>query len=276
MKRRYHKLINYLSNRLHLSKRQQFVIVVTTLTLGILSTQLLSGGLQIEVIVLLGAAAYILSALVLRQDLSGWEFLTLLTLPTLFTIAVFLFYYLLPIRWLTRLPIAGLYAVGMYAILLTENIYNVAAERNIQLLRAAHSVGFLLTLVTLFFLIETVLSLHLPFYLNTILSIPMVFLLTVQALWSMELTPNVTSRIWSASAVVTLIIAELVGAFSFWPARVTIQALFFTTVFYSLVGMTQQFLIERLFPKTAREYVLVLLAVFILVIITTKWGAGIQ
>ena len=62
-----------------------------------------------------------------------------LTLPTLFTAAVGLFYFLLPVRWLTRLPVVILYSIGIYALLLTENIYNVAAERTIALFRAAHS-----------------------------------------------------------------------------------------------------------------------------------------
>ena len=65
--------------------------------------------------------------------------------------AVAFFYFLLPVRWLTRIPVVVLYAVGIYALLLTENIYNVAADRTIALLRAAHSVGYLLTLDNVFF-----------------------------------------------------------------------------------------------------------------------------
>ena len=68
-----------------------------------------------------------------------------------FTAAIALFYFLLPVRWLTRVPVAVLYAVGMYALLLTENIYNVAADRTIALLRAAQSIGYLLTLLTYFY-----------------------------------------------------------------------------------------------------------------------------
>ena len=258
-----------------LSKRQEFVLVTLILTGSLTATQLFIGGLRLEILIALSLLAYLLSAYVLRQDLTGWEYATLLILPAFYTGAVYLFYLLLPVRWLTRLPIASLYAVGMYAILLTENIYNVAAERNIQLLRAAHSVGFLLTLVTVFFLVDTVVSLHLPFYFNALLTFIVILPLTLQVLWSMVLSPGIDTAVWTGSGVVTLILVELVTVFSFWPIKTTIEALFVTTAFYSLVGMTQQQLVGRLFTKTAREFFLVLGAVFILVILTTRWGAGV-
>lgn len=256
------------------SKRQQFVGVTLLLTTGMMATQWITGGLQIEVVLTLALTTYILSALVLREQLSGWEFVTLMILPTFYTIAVYTFYFLLPTRWLTRLPIAMLYAIGMYAILLTENIYNVAAERNIQLLRAAHSVGFLLTLVTVFFLMDTLLSLHLPFFLNGLIAAAIAFPLTLQALWSMELTSVISPKAWVGSFIVGLILGELTLLFSFWPIRITIEALFLTTVFYSVVGTMQQYLVERLFTKTVREFLAVLSLVFILVLLTTRWGQG--
>jgi hypothetical protein len=88
----------------------------------------------------------------LREGIDGIEWLTVLTLPPLYTAGVGLFYFLLPVRWLTRLPVAMAYGLGMYVLLLTENIFSVASIRTIQLLRAAQAVGFLLTLVTGFFL----------------------------------------------------------------------------------------------------------------------------
>lgn len=256
------------------TKRQQFVGVTLLLTIGMMATQWFTGGLKLEVVLVLALVTYLLSAFVLREQLTGWEFITLLILPTFYTIAVYTFYFLLPTRWLTRLPFAVLYAIGMYAILLTENIYNVAAERNIQLLRAAHSVGFLLTLVTMFFLVDTLLSLHLSFYLNGLLIFVISFPLTLQALWSVELTPTISRKTFFGSTVLSVVMAELAMVFSFWPIRITIEALFLTTVFYSLVGMMQQYLLERLFSKTVREFLIVLILVFILVLITTRWGQG--
>lgn len=267
--------IQRVKGTLSLSKRQQFVLATLVMTVLLMGTQIFSGGLRVDVLFGLVITAYVLSAVVLRQDLSRWEYVTLLILPSFYTGAVFLFYFLLPERWLTRLPIALLYALGMYAILLTENIYNVAAERTIQLLRAAHSVGFLLTLITTFFLIQTVLSLRLDFYLNALVSFLIIFPLSLQTLWSMELTAMISSRVWIGSLVIALAVSELVLILSFLPIRTTIEALYITTVFYSLVGMTQQLLIERLFKKTVQEYIIVLTIVSLLVLWTIRWGEGI-
>lgn len=272
--KRFISLLPKWLNWIKLSKRQEFVCVTLLLTAGLLSTQLFTGSIRFDLLFGLSFAAYILSAITLREDLKRWEFVTLLTLPAYFTAAVFVFYFLLPTRWLTRLPIAALYAIGMYAILLTENIYNVAAQRTIALIRAAHSVGFLLSLVTVFFLIDTVLSLRLPFYGNTLLALIIIFPLALQALWSMELTPTISPMVWIATLVITTIITQLVFVFSFWPIGTTIEALFITTTFYSLVGMTQQYVIGRLFTKTTREFLVVLIVVFFLVLATTRWGIG--
>lgn len=259
--------------KLTFTKRQLFVGETMLLTTGLVLSQMYFGSIRVDVMIGLSIAAYILSAIALREDLHGWEFITLLILPAYFTAAVFLFYYLLPTRWLTRLPTAVLYGAGIYAILLTENIYNVAAERNIQLIRAAHSVGFLLTLLTVFFLVDTLLSLHLVFYLNGIIILLVVFPLVLQILWAMELTPKISSAVWWGSGMISILMTQLVIVFSFWPIKTTIEALFLTTVFYSLIGMTQQYLVGRLFSKTIKEYSAVLIIVLTLVLITTKWGA---
>ncbi len=275
MNKLLHNIGRTLNNAFSFSKRQQFVIATLILASTLAATQLISGSIRVDLLLVLIAGTYLLSAIVLRDVLAGWEYVTLLTLPTFFTAAVFLFYYLLPARWLTRLPILALYAVGMYAILLCENIFNIAAERNIQLLRAAHSIGLILTLVTEYLLIDTALSLHLPFFMNALLTILITFPLVLQALWSMELTSAVSSAAWIGSLVITLVITELVIILSFWPIQLIQEAVLVTAVLYTLVGMTQQYLVERLFTKTIREFVLVLVVVFLLVVFTTKWGEGI-
>lgn len=274
-KKLFDKIIG-VSKKFSENKRQLFVLITVVLTLLLVGTQIFTGSLKVEVLLGLVFLTYGLCAYALRYDLAGWEYLTLLTLPTYYTVAVFLFYFLLPERWLTRLPIALLYATGMYAILLTENIYNVAAERTIQLLRAAQSVGFLVSLVTLFFLTNTLFSLHLPFYLNFGLALAIAWPLILQAIWSMELILPVERKIWNSSAAISLIIAETVAVISFWPIRSTIAALFITTVFYALAGMTQQQVLDRLFPKTVREYLSVLAVVLLIVLFITRWGQGIQ
>lgn len=257
--------------KIALSKRQQFVIITVILTLGLMVTQMAPSDWRYPLVITFSLAGYLLTAFGLREDLAGIEWLTLLALPTLFTAAVFLFYFLLPIRWLTRLPVAALYAVGMYALLLTENIFNVAAERSIALLRAAHTVGFLLTLVTYFLLISTVFSFRLSVGWTVLFIGAMSYVLIIQALWSIELTQRVSGVVGRITLLLTLVLMELVWVFEFWPVTSTLIALFLTTCAYCSVGMAQQYIGEKFYKKTAIEFGSVALIVFIILLMATRW-----
>lgn len=254
------------------TKRQQFVGCIFVLTLGLIATQLIAIEHRTEMVIGLALTSFILSTIVLREDLKGIEYLTLTILPTMFTVAVSFFYFLLPVRWLTRLPTAILYAFCMYAILLTENIYNVAAVRSIQLLRAAHSVGFLITLITAFLLYDTVLSFHFPGLFNGLLIFIISLPLVLQSLWSMMLEPKLSKEVVLGALVASCVLSQTGYIFSFWPVNTTILSLFLTTLFYTAAGILRERLIERLFPNTMKEFLTVALITFLLVFITTRWG----
>lgn len=261
----------HLGRHFFLSKRQQFVSITAILTIGLVFSQLVPVELRYPMVLFLAGAAYALAAFGLRDDLSGIEWLTLLVLPMAYTAAIALFYFLLPVRWLTRIPIAALYAVGMYALLLTENIYNVAASRTIALLRAAHSVGFLLTLVTYFLLLQTILSFRFHAPINALATGIVSFFLIFQFLWAIELESQVSQRLMHLSVLLSVVFAQLAWAFSFWPVSFVLQALFITTCFYSIVGMAQQYLVERLYKKNVIEFATVTVLVFIIVFLATHW-----
>jgi len=257
--------------RLTLTKRQQFVFVTILLAFGLMLTQLVPADWRYPMTAAMAILAYLLCALALREDLTGVEWLTLLTLPTLFTAAVALFYFLLPVRWLTRVPFVILYSVGMYALLLTENIYNVAADRTIALLRAAHSVGFLLTLITYFLLVQTVMAFRFPFYVNAIFVGIISFFLVLQSLWSVILDTRISRRVVDLSMAIAVVLTELSWVFSFWPTQSTLIVLYLTTTLYSTVGMAQQYLVEKLYKKTVIEFFSLSVIVFVIIMLATHW-----
>lgn len=260
--------------RVGLTKRQQFIAVTSILTVLLMLTQLVPLDFRYPMIGVLFVSSFLLTALVLREDMTGIEWATLLILPSFFTAAVALFYFLLPTRWVTRLPIAVLYAIGMYALILTENIYNVAAARTIALLRAAHSVGFLLTLVTYFLLTQTVLAYRFSGWVIVLLIGAMSFPLTMQIIWATTLEPAVGRRVKDVTVIITIIMVELAWIFSFWPVRTTLLALLLTTCFYGLVGMGQQYLTDRLYKRTVWEFFSVVCIVFVIVLLTVNWHAA--
>jgi len=253
------------------TKRQQFVGITGILTALLMLTQLVPLDFRYPMVAALFIVSYVLCAFALRDDLHGAEWGTLLILPSFFTAAVAVFYFLLPTRWLTRLPIAVLYAIGIYALLLTENIYNVAAARTIALLRAAHSVGFLLTLATYFLLVQTVLAYRFHGWMNAALIGVVTYPLTLQILWAMNLEPLVGKRVRELTRIITVIAVELTWIFSLVPVRTTLLALFLTTCFYGLVGMGQQYLADRLYKRTVWEFFGVVVIVGIILLVTLNW-----
>jgi hypothetical protein len=257
--------------RFAFTKRQQFVIATFVLAFGLMLTQLVSPDLRYPMTVGLSLMTYVTSAIVLHEDLRGIEWIGLLVLPTFFTMAVALFYFLLPARWLTRIPFVVLYAVGMYALLLTENIYNVAADRTIALLRAAHSVGYLLTLITYFLLVQTVMAFRFPFYWNTALVGIISLFLVFQSLWSVVLEEEASKVLISLTIAITVVLMELSFVFSFLPTQSTLMVLFLTTSFYGMVGMAQQYLVEKLYKKTVIEFFTLCSIVFAIVMLATNW-----
>jgi len=258
--------------RIDITKRQKFIISAVLLSIGLLAIQLANISWRYQAIFGLTILTYLLSAWSLREGVSGIEWLTVLILPTLFTAGVGLFYFLLPSSWLARLPVAIFYGLGLYALLLTENIFSVAAIRNIQLLRSARAVGFLLTLLTAFFLYDTILSFRLPFWLNFIFVFLVSLPLFIQGLWSVKLEEKISGQIWFYSLALSLMVAEGALALSFWPVTVSAGSLALITIMYMVLGLTQHYLSQRLFKRTINEYLTVGIIVLAVILITTHWG----
>jgi hypothetical protein len=255
-----------------MSKRKKLAIVALILTLGILGIQSVEIESRYQAIGLLAGAAYALSVWAMIEDLKGVEWLTVMILPVLYPVSVSLFYFLLPERILTRVGIVSLFGLGMYALLLTENIFNVAAMRTIQLLRAANAVGFLLTLVVAFFLWDTIFSFRLAPWWNSLFVGVSAFPLALQALWSVNLEPRIPKSVWWGSLTIAWSLAGCSLMISFWPVTITVASLFLVTALYVSVGISQNHLSGRLFKKTLTEYLwvggIVLLTVFLL----SRWS----
>lgn len=257
---------------LFLDKRQRFAIQTIILTAGILMTQLIWEDYRFLMVGILSIASYILTVWSLTEDVSGVEWILLFILPVLFTTSVSLFYFLLPGRWFTRLVVTTIFAVGTYATLLVENIYNVAAERSIQLVRAAQSVGLLITLVIVFLSTNIVFSIRLYFWQNMALLAPVIFLLSLQSLWCIRLKPYFDRKLIVYSFLVSFTVGQLAFVLSFWPMQLASIALLTTVSFYVLVGVIQQYFLDRLFRDTVREYITVFIFTLLVAFFTTRWG----
>lgn len=256
-----------------MSKRKRFVITSLVLAAGLLVianlVDLTTRYLGIGILSLLTVGLTIWS---LKEGLENIEWLTIPILPFLYTLGVALFYFLLPANFLTLATVAFGFAFGMYVLLLTENIFSVAAIRTIALLRAASSVAFLLSLATCFLLFDVIFSFRLPGLANGGLVFVVSLAVFVQSLWSVELEKELDQKTRFYSLVLALTLGQFTFAISFWPVSVALASLFLTAVTYVLLGLAQAEFAGRLFKKTVREYLAVGIGVFVTLLLTTRWG----
>lgn len=216
--------------------------------------------------------AYVLSLFSLWEGLNLTKAVTLMILPAFFTIAVASFYFLLPVRWLTRVPVAVLFGLSFYLLLLAQNVFNVASLRTIPLYRAASTTSFLFTLLAAFFLYHVIAAFNLMFLWNGLAVMVISFPLILQILWSIEMEDTISINILFQSFILSLILGELALSLSFWPTATTIWALFLSSAMYVLVGLTTQKLRGRMNKRVVYEYIGIGIIVLLVSFLATSWG----
>lgn len=256
--------------KLSLQKRHKIILVSILLSLGLISTQLVPFYLTYRFIVGLALFAFVLSIWALWEGLNSLKAIILMILPTAFTLAVASYYFLLPVRWLTRLPVAFAFGLVFYTLLLSQNVFNVASIRTIPLYRVASTTVFVLTLITVYMLFNVIFSLNLFFIWNGLAVFLISFPLILQVIWSLDME-GLSSFILIYSAVLALIVTEMAIALSFWPIAKPMSSLILSTGLYVTLGIATHTLKDRLNRVDVWQFLGWGLGVFLIAIITTSW-----
>lgn len=272
-----------------MTKRLKFISVA-----GVLGVLLwLSGFVAIEnrltMVLTVTAISYVLSVWVLFEDLKGMEWISLMILPVMFTLGSGLFANLLPdavpnllgLRFEIETAIVmakvvkGLFVVfyilGLYAIYLLENIISVASIRTIQLLRAARSMSFVMSLVVSLFFFSVALSLRLWFYWIGLISAATAFLLSFGHLWSIDIKDESRRTVKMYSWSIAFLIGLLGLVMAFWPVKPFMGGLMMTVFFYTHLGILENYLKYRVHGESLVEYLVFGLIIFIIGFATTSW-----
>ncbi|MBI4040043.1 hypothetical protein HY389_01670 [Candidatus Daviesbacteria bacterium] len=255
----------------NLSKREKIIIASVVLSLGLVSsTQYVPFYLTQRYIIGLAAASFVLSLWALWEGITKTKALILLILPTLFTLALASFYFLLPVRWLTRIPVAVVFGLAFYSLLLSQNVFNVASIRTIPLYRAASTVTFLFTLITAYLLFNVVFSFEMIFFQNGVVVALLSFPLILQVLWSIEME-SISVLVLVYSAALSLVMGEVAVAISLWPISPTVASMVLATTLYMTTGITTHALKDRLSRTIVWEYVGVGGVVMLVALLSTSW-----
>lgn len=272
-----------------MSKRTRFIVVGIALAVLLWIVTILPVDYRFGLSLGVSAVAYVLTVWVLFDDLKGIEWLTLMVLPVMFTLGCGLFSNFLPaavprmfgqaFQIETAQILAGVvkiiyflcFAIGMYGILLIENIFSVASIRTIQLFRAARSVNFILTLVTSLFFYTVVLSLKLPFWWVMPAVFVVSFVLSFPSFWSVDLKNNLVSEVGRYSMAASWVIAFVAFSLCLWPVKAFMGGLIMTSCLYALLGVLEQRLSARVYLESLVEYGLTIFIILIIGFFTTSW-----
>lgn len=255
-----------------LTRRRRLVVAALFLCLGLLATMLI-GGLRVNfpALAALVVLAYPIIYWALQEEIVGFKKISLFVLPLMLTLAVGLFYFLTPVRWLTRLTTVGFYALAIYAAILTVNIYNVASLRSIGLFRVGRTIGFLLTIITALLLTHILFSFHPHFWLIGLGVFAIVFPLSLAELWAVKLAQTPAKQLLVYSLLVSFLASQFGVVISFWPTQASVSSIFVTAVFYQLLGLSSHFLGKSLYKKTLREFIVIAFLVLLIILGTTSW-----
>lgn len=259
---------------INISKRQRFVLASFFLTFLFFLIQLVNFRDRFYFISLLGISTYILTLLSLKEDIKGIEWFTLFFFPVIFSLTFSFFYFLLPVRWLTRIIISAIYGISFYAILLSENIFNVAAARTIQLHQAALAVFSFFSLFTFFLLGDIIFSFHLISLINFFLFFSFSYLFLLINLWNLYLEDFLEKKSVIISFAFSLILGEIAFSLSFWPSNPLTKSLFLTSLFYIFLVTGQNYILEKPNKNLFWEYSLLIFA-FLILLIRGNWGGEI-
>ncbi len=235
-------------------RREKFVLSTIFLSILFFAIQYVSLDWRYLAIAGLTVVTYIVASFALSDDLEFHERLTIVPLPTMYAMAVALFYFLLPDNFLSQLLILILFSIGLYALFLTANIYSVVKGKTIQLLYAARTIGFFFTLLTSLLLTNTILSLNLPFWAIGLLVGLAHFPLLFISLWAVNFEDFIAKDILIYSSVISLFLMEFAILLSLIPMPVWNASLFVIGVVYLVLGLLQSYLRGRLFKNTIAEY----------------------
>lgn len=267
--KRIESLLNLFNKKvLKIEKRVRFVISALALSLLMLSATFFFFDKALIFIPLFIIGGYFFTYFAIIEGIEKVEWFSLFFIPVLLSLSFYSFYFLFPVRWLTRVPFIIIYTISIYANFLVSNIFNVKVEKSLQLYRAAFSVNFFFQTLVVFLLFNSVFSFHFGFLTNSLISILVIFLLSLQLYWSVNLPSHIEKEILIYSLLTALVIGELVAVFSFTAVRGTILALFVAASYYSFSALIYSFLDQRLFKETIREYLFVWGFVFIIMILS--------
>lgn len=263
-----------------LTKRQRFVTGVLILSTLLFITDHFLARSSFVVLIFLSILSNVFLYWALHKDLKEHFSPQVFILPFLYTMGFGLFSPLIPARILADLTLSIIYAIGLYSLFLSQNIFTISGVRTIALLSGARTVSFVITIFTFLLITTVIFSVNLNVFIALGLFFIVSFLLTMQSIWTYTLEKSIRKNI---VYVLLLAICQLEVAMLlwFWPNRSwllssfdpppVLISLFLTGFFYICIGLSHLWFEKRLFKSTLWEYVWIGFIVLVFLVAFTSW-----
>ncbi|HEX8964982.1 MAG TPA: hypothetical protein VF820_00950 [Patescibacteria group bacterium] len=265
-----HKGLAKKKQKFSLGKRHKFAIGIGILSIGLFFAEYALNAYGVVIAFFLAVLSDVVLFWAVQQDLEDNFASQIFILPFLYSLSFGLFAFLTPARLITKIILTTLYAVGLYSVFLSENIFTVASIRTIALLNSARIVSLVISLITYFFLASTTFSFRISVIPTMIILFVFTLLLSMHAVWTYTLEREFKKDLLWVS-ILSVCIFELALVLWFWPTSPTVGALFLTSVWYVLVGLSHVWLDKRLFRSVLWEYIWVAVIAFLVLVAFTKW-----
>ena len=263
-----------------LTKRQRFAVGVVFLSVSLFVADHFLENYSFLAIIVLAFLTNVFLYWGLHKDLKNNFSPQVFILPFLFTLGFGVFSPLIPARIIADLILTIIYAIGLYSLFLSQNIFTVSGIRTIALLSGARTVSFVITILTFLFTTTVIFSLNLGVFIGILLFFIVSFLLTLQSIWTYTLEKDIRKNL---VYVLLLSVAQLQIAtiLWFWPNKSwllssfdpppVLISLFLTGVFYIFIGLSHLWFEKRLFKSTLWEYMWIGALVFVFLVAFTSW-----
>ena len=209
----------------------------------------------------------------LLEDIEGGEWYMLFILPVALVVSWYLFYYLTPVRWLTRLGGVGILAITFYSSISVSNILNVAVVKGLPLFQVAITVSQLTQLFVLYLVMQIFFSFSLGWGTQMIMVFLYSTLVQTQHFWAIQLDPAARRYPYQSYSVLnSILIASILGVTSFLPfGSMSVRALLPAGCMYIYSGVVHLHMQKKMYMIYLREYIFAFITLLVIFLLVVKW-----
>jgi len=158
---------------------------------------------------------------------------------------------------------------GLVVSFLAANILNVSTFKKIPLLQVAHTVSYVLTLFSVFFLAFFFMNLDWNIYITCAVLFISYYLAAYLHLSHFEIKVKHVSWYAAGIAIISTLLAFVM---MLWPVDTLFRVLLPTIAVYIGVGLVMHQVKEMLRPLIHWAYLILALIVFIVILLNSTWG----